>query len=165
MSEQEQSNMELIVDTVDSYLGLDNVFYLHPQRLNLAAFLEDKAFDYCTIKNSPIDNLTSLNLAYVFRKLKPLTTCEVIIQQPISVMQEYDAKQIEANARLAGFEVSEIADFEYVDAKTERKVKTKRVLLSRPERKANMVEVEIEVKKEDGKKATATVKDVKIVKK
>lgn len=138
--------LELIVDSEDTYTDLDNVFYINPNRLPLVRCLSDGQFISCTIKNSPIDNLTSMNFSYILRKLKPNATCEVIIYQPISVMQDYDAKQVEANAKLAGFADFEINQFEYVDSKTDKKFRTLSVNFVRPVKEgAEVIEVEIPV--------------------
>lgn len=122
--------LALVVDSQDTYLNEAGVFYFHPQRLPLVRFLENESFESATFRNSPVDNLTSLNLSYVLKKLKPNSVVDVIINQPISVMQEYDAKQVEANAKLAGFTSFQIKDYEYkVDNK---KQKTLLVSFERP---------------------------------
>jgi len=122
--------LTLVVDTQDTYLNEADVFYFHPQRLGLIRVLENETFDSATIRNSPVDNLTSLNLSYVLKKLKPNSVVDVIVYQPISVMQDYDAKQVEANAKLAGFTNFQTKDYEYkVDNK---KVKTLLVSFERP---------------------------------
>jgi len=124
--------LELIIDNEDTYQDVDSVFYMNPHRLSLLRCLTDAQFISCTIKNSQVDCLTSMNFAYMMRKMKPEATCEVIIYQPISVMQEYDAKQVEANAKLAGFVNFEIQPFDYVDSKTDKKFKTLIVTFSKP---------------------------------
>ncbi len=139
--------LELIVDKEDTYLDVDSVFYVNPQRLPLLRCLQDNLFVSCVIKNSPIDNLTSLNFSYILRKLKPNSSCEVIIYQPISVMQEFDAKQVEANAKLAGFTSFETNAVEFVDSKTDKKFKTLSVSFVRPVKNPNEVEVEVTVTK------------------
>ena len=77
--------------------------------------------------------------------MKPSSVCEVVIYQPISVMQDYDAKQIEANAKLAGFTNFQTKDYEYkVDNK---KVKTLLVTFERAAKNN-----ESDVKTKNGKK-------------
>ncbi len=56
------------------------------------------------------------------------TILSVIISQPLSVMQSYDAKQVEANLKLAGFDRITIEDYEEENTKT----KTLAVKASRP---------------------------------
>jgi hypothetical protein len=138
-------NLTLVVDSHDTYINNQDVFYINPQRLSLVRCLENELFTSCEIKNSPVDNLTSLNLSYVLKKLKPSSVCEVVIYQPISVMQDYDAKQIEANAKLAGFTNFQTKDYEYkVDNK---KVKTLLVTFERAAKNN-----ESDVKTKNGKK-------------
>jgi hypothetical protein len=130
--------LTLVVDSQDSYLNQSDVFYIHPERLPLVRCLESEQFESCTIKNSPVDNLTSLNFSYILKKLKPNSVCEIVIHQPISVMQDYDAKQVEANAKLAGFANFSIKDHEYkVDNK---KVKTLLVSFERPSKHSEEVD-------------------------
>jgi len=130
--------LTLAIDSQDTYLNELDVFYIHPQRLNLVRCLENEQFASATIKNSPVDNLTSLNFSYILKKLTPGSTCQVIIHQPISVMQDYDAKQVEANAKLAGFTNFSTKDYEYkVDNK---KVKTLSVSFDRPSKQTEEVD-------------------------
>src|SRR5690349_11633747 len=114
----ESKYIELTVDSVDSYQDNDDVFYIHPARLSSLQYVKDTQFSSAIVKNSQIVNLTSMNLVYLLKTLKVGATVDVIVHQPITVMQEYDAKQIEANARLAGFDDINITPFEYVDPKT-----------------------------------------------
>ena len=124
--------LELIVDSEDTYQEVDTVFYIHPNRLSLIRCARDNQFVSCTIKNSSVESLSSMNFSYILRKLRTDAVCEVIIYQPITVMQEYDAKQVEANAKLAGFVNFEINSFDFVDSKTDKKFKTLAVTFSKP---------------------------------
>lgn len=137
-----EERLEIIVDNEDTYLDVPNVFYIHPQRLALIRTVGDNQFVSCLIKNSPIDSLGSMNFAYILRKLKVKASCEVIISQPITVMQEFDAKQVEANAKLAGFDEFEINPVEFVD-KNDRKFKTLSVTFVKPEKKESDIEITI----------------------
>jgi hypothetical protein len=143
--------LELIVDNDDTYQDVENVFYINPHRLSMVRCLQDGQFVSCTIKNSPIDCLTSMNFSYILRKLKPNATCEIIIYQPISVMQEYDAKQVEANAKLAGFTDFETSAHAFVDSKTDKKFNTLAVTCIKPVKNPNEIEVEIVVTKKETK--------------
>jgi hypothetical protein len=95
-----------------------------------------------------------MNFSYILRKLKPNSVLEVIIFQPISVMQEYDAKQVEANAKLAGFVEFETNNYMNVDSKTEKKYQTLAVTCVKPEKKqSEEVTVEVTVTKKNDTKA------------
>jgi hypothetical protein len=95
---------QLVIDGNDEYQNSDNIFYMHPSRLGMLRYVKNNSFESAEIKNSPLDCLNSLNLVTVLEKLIPEGTVTVEIDQPIGVMQEYDAKQVEANAKLAGFD-------------------------------------------------------------
>ena len=134
----DSDKLTLAIDSQDTYLKELDVFYIHPERLNLVRCLSNDQFDSAVIKNSSVDNLSSLNFSYILKKLKHGSVCQVIIHQPISVMQDYDAKQIEANAKLAGFTNFSTKDYEYkVDNK---KVKTLSVTFDRPYKQTEEVD-------------------------
>ena len=105
---------ELAIDSEDTYLDQPNVFYIHPGRLSTVRCVANNQFSSATIKNSPVNSLTSLNLVAVLEKMKQNAPLEVYIDQPITVMQEYDAKQVEANLKLAGFDEISINSGDYV---------------------------------------------------
>ena len=138
--------LELIVDNEDLYLETENVFYINPHRLSLVRCLSDNQFVSCLIKNSPIDTLTSMNFSYILRKLKQNVHVEVVIFQPITVMQEYDAKQVEANAKLAGFADFNTESQEFIDPKTNKKFSTLVVSFTKPVKNPNEVQVEVTIK-------------------
>ena len=143
-TEPEEEKLVLIVDSEDVYREDLSVYYVHPQRLSSVKYLNDKSFDEVIIKNSNVDFLTSMNFNYVLRKMKINAPFSVIVSQPLSVMQSYDAKQVEANAKLAGFDKIEISDYEFTDEKSNAKVKTLSVNGERPEKNPNSVEIELE---------------------
>jgi hypothetical protein len=131
MSDEE--TLILVIDGEGDYTDNDTIFHLHPDRLTMAKCLATNTFQQCVIKNSATEKLTALNLSYVLRSVKPKSICDIFVYQPISVMQEFDAKQVEANAKLAGF-----TDFQsrFVEIKDgERSYKTIRIRCVRPESK------------------------------
>lgn len=136
--------LELIVDSNDLYLDSTNVFYMHPQRLATLQCVENNQFSSATIKNSSIEHLSSINFSYILKKLKVQAVCEIIIHQPITVMQEYDAKQVEANAKLAGFSNIETTQVETVDPKTDKKIKTLAVTCTKPVKAENDKEIQLQ---------------------
>jgi hypothetical protein len=129
MSDEE--NFILVVDGDGDYSEEENIFHLQPDRLALARCLADNTFQQCVIKNSSTEHLTALHLSYVLRKIKPKSVCDIFVLQPISVMQEFDCKQIEANAKLAGFTDFNSRNVEIKDG--ERSYKTVRIRCVRPE--------------------------------
>src|SRR5690242_16259956 len=128
-----EENLILVIDSEGDYSDSDNIFNLRPERLNMARCLSDNTFDTCVIKNCPTESLTALNLSYVLRKIKSKSQCDIFVFQPISVMQEFDVKQIEANAKLAGFTDFQSKLVEIKDG--EKSYRTTRVRCVRPESK------------------------------
>jgi hypothetical protein len=145
-----EDNMVLVIDSEGDYSDSDNIFNLKPDRLSLARCLADNTFEQCIIKNCPTDYLTALNLSFVLRKIKSKSICDIFVFQPISVMQEFDVKQIEANAKLAGFTDFQARMVEIKDG--EKSYRTTRVRCVRPESKRDHKEEE-------------EVKEVKVAKK
>jgi hypothetical protein len=126
---------ELIIDSEDTYKDLENVFYIHPSHLNMLKSLSSNQFNSVSIKNTNVDDLNAYNLINLYGKVQVGTNIEIIIYQPVLVLQMYDAKQIEANALYAGFSDIKINEITYVDDKTQRKMETLSVSFVKPERK------------------------------
>ncbi len=94
--------MELIVDSVDSE-NTENVYYLSPERLGQLKLVTPNSFKKATIRNCPVTCLTPYNLQCLFHSLQKDCSATIYIDQPVLVLQEYDADSIAANAELAGF--------------------------------------------------------------
>ena len=103
IKKEERLQNILIIDSEDTYKEKDNIFYIHPSHLNMLKSISNNQFTSVTIKNSKVDEISSFVLMNLFGKIKVGGKVEMIIYQPISIMQEYDAKEIEANALYAGF--------------------------------------------------------------
>ena len=93
---------ELIIDTAD--IDDDNILFLTPNHIRGVRYCTSNIFDYASIKNCPTEKLNSSSLIGIFNSLKPGAEIYIVVNQPISVMLEYDSKQIEANLKLVGFE-------------------------------------------------------------
>ena len=122
ISKTPKTEYELIIDSEDTYKDIDNISYIHPSHLNMIKSISNNQFTSVSIKNSSVDDISAYALMNLFGKVKTGAKVEMIIHQPISVMQEYDAKQIEASALLAGFTDVKINDITYVDSKTQKKL-------------------------------------------
>jgi len=112
-------DMEIIIDNVDNYKGLNGSFYLPSDRMEHLKYLNDESFNYCYIRNTPTEYLTTLNLSYLNQKLKDGTSVEVIIDQPIKVMQRHDERQIKMNALYSGFGTFETKEQKFVEPLTD----------------------------------------------
>ena len=93
---------ELIIDT-ETDLDKENSYCISPDNLNQLRFVRPNSFSKATIRNTNVINLTSFNLQSLFNSLEKGSTATIIIDQPVLVLQEYDANAIVANAELAGF--------------------------------------------------------------
>lgn len=138
-----EEKIELIVDSEDNYLGSSSVYYIHPQRLAMVRTAQEKIFSSVLIKNSEVDYLTSSNFRYIIQKMKINAPIEILIHHPLSVMHSYESKQVEANAKLAGFDQFTIEDKVYVDQKTNQKMHLLSISAIRPEKNPNLRSVEV----------------------
>ena len=98
-----EAQNQLIIDSEDTYKDIENIFYVHPSHLNYIDAFDKEAFNKIIIKNSPLKYLKAKGLFNINRALKSGGICEIIVDQPIMIMQDLDANEIEANCKLAGF--------------------------------------------------------------
>ena len=135
---------ELVVDNIEP--EEDDAMYLRPSKLNTSVYLASNIFDQATIRNCPVEKITSSGLAGIFSSFKPLAKINITVFQPIAVMVFYDSKQIEANLKLAGFENIEISDVNIKDQKTGQIIQTQSIEAQKPESKRNS-DIVVEVRK------------------
>ena len=81
----------------------EGIFYLLPSEMSKSGLLNPEKFDSVDIRNVDVDDIRPSALLGILSSLRPNGTCSVLICEPIAVMQPYEAKMIEANAKLAGF--------------------------------------------------------------
>ena len=123
----------LLVDAKDLHLDEEEVFAVHPNKLQWLSYFEKESFDNVIVKNTATSSLKSISFFFMGKILKPNCIVEVYIDQPISVMQALDASEIEANAKLAGFvdiQQHEIENF-VKDGERDIKVKTMKMSMVR----------------------------------
>ena len=96
LAQRSNDTMTLIIDKTDNYSQMENYFYINPSNLNKIKSLTNEQFHIAKIKNIKPQEITPLFLTILFTKMKINGTVEVIISEPISVMQSYEAKIIEA---------------------------------------------------------------------
>ena len=80
-----------------------------------------------------VDDLTAFALTQLFTTLKMGAKATIIISQPVMVMQEYDVKQVEANAILAGFENIQVVDAKFTEPKSGKELDTSALVLTKTE--------------------------------
>ena len=71
--------------------------------MSKSGLLNPEKFDSVDIRNVDVDDIRPSALLGILSSLRPNGTASVLICEPIAVMQPYEAKMIEANAKLAGF--------------------------------------------------------------
>ena len=108
----------LYVDGLEVHEKENNAMVITPNHINLADAFQKEVFDKIIIQNSKSEFLTGKAFFNLCRTLKSGCICEVIVEQPIAVMQQLDAGEIEANAKLGGFNKIETNPYEtYVTRK------------------------------------------------
>ena len=112
----------------------ENTMYIIPSNLSSLKFISSNSFDFCLIKDCPVTSLTSLCLSQIFRVMKYQARVEILISQPITVMQELDSKQIEAHCEHVGFENIATEDAVYTDKKNGKEFPTVVVVCNKPNR-------------------------------
>lgn len=153
-----EDDVTLVIDGEDTYRNMPDVFYSDPSRISMLRYVRNGSFSSCSIKNTTVEALSSLNLVTILEKLKQNATVEVVINQPITVMQEYDAKQIEANAKLAGFDEIKINETTFVNEKTQKKLETLEVSFVKPVKNPNAIDIVVKIPVKEQKKETTSKK-------
>ena len=146
LAQRSNDTMTLIIDKTDNYSQMENYFYINPSNLNKIKSLTNEQFHIAKIKNIKPQEITPLFLTILFTKMKINGTVEVIISEPISVMQSYEAKIIEANAKIGGFTDIKTIDSLFLDERVNKKIPTLSVTFKRPLKRGNLQE---EIYKQD----------------
>ena len=149
MSENEN---ELIIG--NEPISGDNIMYILPDNLSSIKFIESNVFDSAIIKDCKVSSITSLALSYIFRAMKPEGRVEIVISQPMLVMQSLDSKQIEAHVEHVGFENISTEETMYVDDKNGKQFPTISVICYKPN--GDKDNQRIELRKEVKKTSTST---------
>ena len=108
----------LYVDGLDAHEKEKNAMVITPNHLNLADAFQKEVFDEVIVLNSKSDLLTGKAFFNLWRALKSGGVCEVVVDQPIAVMQQLDAGEIEANGKLGGFSIVTSSPYDtYISSK------------------------------------------------
>ena len=110
----------------------DNIMYIIPSNLSSLKFISSNSFDFCLIQDCPVSSLTSLCLSQIFRIMKYKSRVEILISQPMTVMQALDSKQIEAHCEHVGFENISTEKANYIDKKHNKEYPTIAVVCYKP---------------------------------
>ena len=146
------SENELIIG--NEPINGENIMYILPENLSSIKFIESNTFDSAIIKDCNVTSITSLSLSYIFKVMKPEGRVEIMISQPMAVMQALDSKQIEAHCEHIGFEDISIEDTIYTNEQNGNEYPTLSVICYKPSRDKD--KQRIELRKEVKKTTTST---------
>lgn len=124
---------KLIVDNDDTYQDESDVFLTSPQHMGCLKVVKPQTFDSALIQNAHVDDLSAFALTQLFTVLKMGAKATIVITQPVLVMQDYDVKQVEANARLAGFDDISVSETTFVEPKSGKELTTQQLELVKTE--------------------------------
>ena len=96
------SGLSLVIDSEVNERD-EGIFYLLPSEMSKSGLLNPEKFESCEIRNVDIDDIRPSALLGILSSLKPNGRVSVTLCEPIAVMQPYEARMVEANAKLAGF--------------------------------------------------------------
>ena len=133
-------SMTLIIDKSDNYSHLENYFYINSSNLLKIKNLSNEQFSTVTIKNTKVELITPLFLTNLFAKMKIKGKGEIIISEPISVMQSHEAKIIIANLKIGGFDEIKLNESLFFDERVNKKIPTLSVTFIRSEKRGNLQE-------------------------
>ena len=121
---------------IDSKVGErdEGTYYLLPSEMSKAGLLNPEKFDSVDIRNVDVDDIKPSALLGIFSSLKPNGTCSVLICEPIAVMQPYEAKMVEANAKLAGFTDIQTSPANFFNEFSNQEDETLCVTFTKPEK-------------------------------
>ena len=132
-NKKSDNEYELIIDTKQIKTE-PGQFYFSGSEMSNTGCLNPNTFSSCTIRNVPAMEIKASSLLGIMISLKEKAECKIILNQPLLVMQEYDAKLICANAKLAGFEEIETKQIFVNDEENQRKVETLQITMIKPEK-------------------------------
>ena len=112
----------------------EGIFYLLPSEMSKSGLLNPEKFDSCEIRNVEVDDIRPSALLGILSSLKPNGTVSVLICEPIAVMQPYEARMIEANAKLAGFTDIQTSPATFFNEFSNQEDETLCVTFRKPER-------------------------------
>ena len=121
---------------IDSKVGQrdEGIFYLLPSEMSKSGLLNPEKFDSVEIRNVNVDDIRPSALLGILSSLRPNGTASVLICEPIAVMQPYEAKMIEANAKLAGFTDIQTSPATFFNEFNNKEEETLCVTFTKPEK-------------------------------
>ena len=112
----------------------EGIFYLLPSEMSKSGLLNPEKFDSCDIRNVEVDDIRPSALLGILSSLKPNGRVTVTLCEPIAVMQPYEARMVEANAKLAGFVDIQTSPGTFFNKFSNQEDETLVVTFTKPER-------------------------------
>ena len=121
---------------IDSKVGErdEGIFYLLPSEMSKSGLLNPEKFDSCEIRNVEVDDIRPSALLGILSSLKPNGRVSVTLCEPIAVMQPYEARMVEANAKLAGFTDIKTSPVKFFNEFSQKEDETLCVTFTKPEK-------------------------------
>ncbi len=101
----------LIIDN-DINTHIDDYFVIHPEQLKYLTKINNDSFDVVKINNTPSSILSHKVFFNIHKLLRKNGRVEVLVSQKITVLQDLDAEEIEANSKLGGFSTIDSRNYE-----------------------------------------------------
>ena len=112
----------------------EGIFYLLPSEMSKSGLLNPEKFDSCEIRNVDVDDIRPSALLGILSSLKPNGRVTVTLCEPIAVMQPYEARMVEANAKLAGFTDIQTSPGTFFNKFSNQEDETLCITFTKPER-------------------------------
>ena len=130
------SNGQGLAMVIDSKVNKrdEGIFYLLPSEMSKSGLLNPEKFDSCDIRNVEVDDIRPSALLGILSSLKPNGRVTVTLCEPIAVMQPYEARMVEANAKLAGFVDIQTSPGTFFNKFSNQEDETLVVTFTKPER-------------------------------
>ena len=93
---------ELIIDT-ESVPKKEGVYFLTPDNLDQLKYVKQNTFSKATVRNCHVKKLTTVVLQSLYNSLIRGGIATIVVDEPVLVLQDYDANAIASNAEFAGF--------------------------------------------------------------
>jgi len=112
----------------------EGIFYLLPSEMSKSGLLNPEKFDSVDIRNVDVDDIRPSALLGILSSLKPNGKVSVTLCEPIAVMQPYEARMVEANAKLAGFTDIKTSPATFFNKFSNQEDETLCITFTKPER-------------------------------
>merc|ERR1719362_665082 len=108
MTSKSRVTTDLIIDKSEYAERFPHQFFLSADDLDHIKNLKDNKFDGCYIRNTAPEKLTTQFFSMLNQVVKDNSTVQCMVDQPVRVLQQCEARTIQMNAKFCGFDDFEI---------------------------------------------------------